>query len=248
MMPMIHALPFPDPAHCAASAHGGNKNHDVPLPIDYRLVVIGLSLFFLASALSHWDSLRESHRKSELLKAYRLRYKWRKADIPKLRELGVGKVAEPRINRIQAAGGGGRGVIRRFQSLDETLAGSIDRIATALFCPEAQRAARVRLLRRTPLWNNFAEAFYRAEYAEAKRAGLRSPFEEAERSVANRLGISTAVVRRACTQIRRERRVPNRPMSEEAVISRTEVETWLAGGIDLKTFWPAGSESPGSLE
>ena len=94
-----------------------------------------------------WGEKQNAHRRAALREAYRRRRHWRKADIPKLRALGVCPAADRRLQRIESAKSPGRGVIRSYSPLDETLTTGIAHLS-AFFDPATPPAKNSRCSRR----------------------------------------------------------------------------------------------------
>jgi hypothetical protein len=75
----------------------------------------------------------------------------------------------------------------------------------AAFQVKATRKERLFAIKYLVWWPHYVEAVYRGEYAIAKASGLRSPAEATEEKIANALCVSSAVVRKLCTKVRRLR-------------------------------------------
>ena len=182
-----------------------------------------------------WEEKQHAHRRAALLEAYRRRRHWRKADIPKLRALGVCSAADRRLQRIESAKSPGRGVIRSYSPLDETLTAGIAHLG-AYFDPATPPAKRLALLKKTrPWWPYVVEALYRGEYHARKSSRTKSPSEIAEQEVARHLGVSPAIVRKLCTAVRQERGAapPDCP-----AIPVAHFDAWLQKGGSI---WPEDS-------
>jgi hypothetical protein len=99
----------------------------------------------------------KSARRAQLLSVYRLRAKWRKADLAKLTALGVkhGKYRMQRISKL--ASQRGRGVLADPTPL-------ADRVELSkLLEPGMTPSQRRQILRATTWWSEFVEAAYRGE-------------------------------------------------------------------------------------
>jgi len=194
---------------------------------------VGLLLEDLPARINRWwGEKQNAHRRAALREAYRRRRHWRKADIPKLRALGVCPAADRRLQRIESAKSPGRGVIRSYSPLDETLTTGIAHLS-AFFDPATPPAKRLALLKKTrPWWPYVVEALYRGEYHARKSGQTKSPSEIAEQEVARRLGVSPAVVRKLCTAVRQERGAapPDCPP-----IPMAHFDVWLQKGGSI---WP----------
>ena len=84
------------------------------------LVVAGL----VFTRLKEWEAqLPTKHIRAARLAAYRVRHRWRKADGPKLREIGLSPVGERALQRAEAVRVRGRGVISRHRSHEVVMRG-----------------------------------------------------------------------------------------------------------------------------
>lgn len=196
------------------------------------LAIVVLIAFVVVYLLGGCEAARESHRKRALLKAYRRRQRWKKADVPRLRRLDVSDNAMRRIKRManDKLGGRGRGVVDDFEHLGEGFEAEAEKV-WALIGPTTPARERVRALRQTELLPDVAEALYRGEHALAKTAGQKSPAEAAEQRVAACLGLSQARVHKLCGKVRRNRRSSER-VKEPDPISVHEFELWsVTGGV-----------------
>jgi hypothetical protein len=170
-----------------------------------------------------------AHRRAALLRAYRRRKQWRKAYVRRLLNLGV---PMPRIQRVVAGRGRGRGVVQGYQPLGANLVIAA-RTVEALFSPTTLPHKRVALLKQTPWRPYVVEALYRAEYDAAKKTHEKSPASTAERSVARCLGMTEALVHKICGKVRQERNREDVPSDPPVRVD--EFETWKKNGGDLWT-------------
>lgn len=196
------------------------------------LVMVVLIAFVVLYFLGGCEAAREGHRKRALLKVYRRRHQWKKADLPRLRQLGVSDDATRRIERIanDKLGGRGRGVVDEFHPIGDGFEAEAEKV-WALIDPTASARDRVSALRQTELLPDVAEALYRGEHALARKAGQKSPAEVAEQRVAACLGLSQARVHKLCGKVRRNRR-SSEGAKEPDPLSVHEFESWSAtGGI-----------------
>ncbi len=175
---------------------------------------------------------QNGHRRAALLEAYRRRRHWRKADIAKLRALGVSPAADRRLQRIESAKSPGRGVIRSYSPLGETLMAGITHLR-AYYDPATPPGKRLAVLKKTrPWWPYIVEALYRGEYHARKSSQTKSPSEIAEHEVARRLRVSPSVVHKLCTAVRQERG-DARPDCQPIPMAHFDV--WLQKGGSI---WP----------
>lgn len=168
------------------------------------LVGLGLVIVAVANRLARWsEEAPKAHLRAAQLQAYRRRHQWRKADVSKLRALGVCQNAEKRLQRIERGKQRGRGVVQQYRPLDVLLNEAIDDLRF-LFATDTPPAARKAKLKGTLWWPHIVECLYRGEYASCKAQGWKAPSDEAERKVSEHLGISAAVVRKLCTSVRQQ--------------------------------------------
>lgn len=64
-----------------------------------------------------WERAHEGHRRAAILRAYKLRHRWRGGDRRRLEELGVSPIGRARFDRITAARRRDRPVVRPYLSL-----------------------------------------------------------------------------------------------------------------------------------
>ena len=77
--------------------------------------IVVLIVFVVLYLLSGCEAARHGHRKRSLLKAYRRRHQWKKAGIPRLRQLGFSDAS----NALQMTSWGrGRGVVDDFHPVE----------------------------------------------------------------------------------------------------------------------------------
>lgn len=145
-------------------------------------------------------AIDQVHERAKLLAAYRLRHRWKASDIAKLRQLNLSPVAERRIALLE---GLGRPVITHA-----TPASKFAQKAVAMMTvlnEQTSPSHRLASIKHTHWWPHYVEAIYRGEYEAIKAQGLGSPSEKVEEIIAENLGISSAVVRKICTKVRRIR-------------------------------------------
>lgn len=194
------------------------------------LAIVVLIAFVVLYLLGGCEAARESHRKRALLKAYRRRHRWKKADIPRLRRLGVSDDAMRLIERMASdkLGGRGRGVVDEFQAIGDGFEAEVEKV-WSLIDPTTSARERVSVLRQTELLPDVAEALYRGEHTLARKAGQKSPAEVAEQRVAACLGLSQARVHKLCGKVRHNRR-SSEAAKEPDPLSVHEFESWSATG------------------
>ena len=191
-------------------------------------IVLGVAIYH---ALKEWP---EKRRRAQLLAAYRERHSWKKGDLSRLRALDVNKWALRRMERLV---GRGRPVVPKARTLLEEIEDKLNDIVL-LFDRHTPSIGRRRALRNWPCWPEYVEALYRGEYFKAKESGVKSPSEEAERSVGRALGMSEAAVRKTCGGVRRKRAAcPDRP--NMPAITLAEFEGWFEADDGFLRHSPA---------
>jgi hypothetical protein len=151
-----------------------------------------------------WDRAQRAHHRQALREAYLRRREWRKADIPRLKVLGVNPSAQRRILALECRDGRGRGVVRCFRPLDEYLVDGFSTFAE-LMSSETPPAKRMALLKKSKIWPYIIFALYEFQHRLAKQSGKRAPSTHAEYIVAQQTGISEALVHKLCQKARRSR-------------------------------------------
>ena len=143
--------------------------------------------------------IEREHERAELLAVYRLRHRWKASDAPKLRKLKISPVAERRLANLS---GRGRPVIAANITPAAKFVQKALHLMTA-FKEETSPINRLSSIKKSHWWPHYVEAIYRGEYEALKAKGFSSASEGAEGRIANELGISSAVVRKLCTKIRK---------------------------------------------
>jgi hypothetical protein len=183
-----------------------------PAPIDLLAAAKGVGelVVSIAAAVENfvqmlrnaWHKAERAHHREALLQAYQRRHDWRKADVPKLRALGVNRAAQKRIAAIECKSGRGRGVVKRYRPLDDFLLdGAMGYVA--MLSPDTKPKERLTLLKKSKVWPYVVFALHRHQYGQTKQAGTPSPAEEAEHVVGEFTGISAAQVRKLCLKAKR---------------------------------------------
>lgn len=157
------------------------------------------------------------------------RRQWKVSDAQYLRALPRARIAPRRLTLLEASGQRGRPTVKPYAPLPHMLirwGKSVHTLVDAATLPHE----RLKVMKCTKLWPEFAEALYRGCYAEAKVEGIASPSANAEIQAAELLVISPALLRRICTGVRRNRRVEN--MSEPIIqaLSRATFARWKDTG------------------
>jgi hypothetical protein len=185
------------------------------------IVIIGVVIF------SHWEEWQKNHQRRARLDAYRRRHQWRKADVSRLLNLGVPRQRIERV--IDENKGRGRGVVQKYQSLEEIWMQAAEQFS-ALLSPDTPPKTRLQILKQTAAWRYVVEALYRGEHAAAKEAGLKSPSEQAELTVADCLGITNSHLHKICGAVRKERRFQNKTSEGETLLRIKAFEAWMKDG------------------
>lgn len=193
-----------------------------------RNVLFGLAIVIIAAVYVAYESLEAwaenlecKYHRGQLLAAYRRRRQWKKADIARLRSLGVNPVAQRRMERVT---GRGRPVVNP-RKLEEEIVEKLTAFQ-ALTDPHATPAQRKKAIRQWPWWPHYVEALYRGEYALAKERKVKGASVEAEIEVGRALGISAAKVHGICGVIRRKRK-QDPESANFLAITLAEYEAWL---------------------
>jgi hypothetical protein len=189
--------------------------------MDWVIVIIGVVIF------SHWEEWQKNHQRRARLDAYRRRHQWRKADVSRLLNLGVPRQRIERV--IDENKGRGRGVVQKYQSLEEMWMQAAEQFS-ALLSPDTPPKTRLKILKQTAAWRYVVEALYRGEHAAAKEARQKSPSERAELNVAACLGITDSQVHKLCGTVRNERKCQNKTSEGESVLRIQEFEDWMKDG------------------
>lgn len=146
------------------------------------------------------EHIEREHEKAKLLAAYRLRHRWKASDAGKLRQLKLSPAAERRVAQLD---GRGRPIVTHATSASNFVQKALHlMIALDVKASPRDRLAAIKI---THWWPHYVEAVYRGEYEAAKAEGLGSAAERTEVLIAEYLGISSAVVRKLCTRIRKLR-------------------------------------------
>ena len=190
----LAAIPSPAPIDLLAAAKGvGELVGSIAKAVEN----------FLQMLRDAWAKAERAHHRQALLQAYQRRHEWRKADVPKLRVLGVNPAAQKRIATIECSKSGrGRGVVKRYRPLDDFLLDGAMGYA-AMLSPDTKAKERLLLLKKSKVWPYVVFALHRHQYGLTKQAGMPSPAEEAEHIVAEFTGISAAQVRKLCLKAKR---------------------------------------------
>jgi hypothetical protein len=189
--------------------------------MSWVIVIIGVVIF------SHWEEWQKNHQRRARLDAYRRCHQWRKADVSRLLNLGVPRQRIERV--INENKGRGRGVVQKYQSLEEIWMQTAEQFS-ALLSPDTSPKRRLQILKQTAAWRYVVEALYRGEHAAAKEAGLKSPSEQAELTVADCLGITDSHLRKICGAVRNERRCRNKISEGETLLRIKAFEAWKKDG------------------
>jgi hypothetical protein len=190
--------------------------------------ILGVVVFLVfAYIMASWASWQKAHDRKARLAAYGRRTRWRKADVPRLVELGIPRHRIERI--IDGNKQRGRGVVPRYQSLDAMMMEMAEKFGV-LLAPQTPPHLRRATLKQTPLWPEVVEALYRGEYAAAKEDGMRAPSTHAEGLVAKCLGISDSSVRKTCGTVRKTRKLEGKTSDPGSLLRVSEFEAWTQDG------------------
>ncbi|WP_376100916.1 hypothetical protein ACE7GA_26730 (plasmid) [Roseomonas sp. CCTCC AB2023176] len=157
-----------------------------------------------------WERAHEGHRRAAILRAYKLRHRWRRGDRHRLEELGVSQIGRAHFDRITAARRRGRPVVTPYLPLAAAVCTTLETLV-ALGDRNTAPHIRRRLLRATPFWPHVVEAVYRGEYAGALARGVVTPSTHAEEETGRACGLAGDSVRKLATGVRRSRRETGDP-------------------------------------
>lgn len=146
------------------------------------------------------ELIDREHERAKLLAAYRLRHRWKASDAARLRQLKLSPVAERRVSQLN---GRGRPIVTHATPLSNFLQKALHSMKA--LDEKASPGDRLAAIKKMHWWPHYVEAVYRGEYKAAKAGGLGSAAETTEELIAKNLGISSAVVRKLCTKIRKMR-------------------------------------------
>lgn len=158
-----------------------------------------------------------------VLEALQRRRQWKVSDAQYLRTLPRARIAPRRLTLLEASGLRGRPTVKPYAPLPHMLihwGKNMRALVDAATLPHD----RLKVMKRTKLWPEFAEALYRGCYAEAKIENISSPSAAAENQAAELLVISPALLRHMHTGVRRNRRVEDR---SEPIIQALSQATFL---------------------
>ena len=177
------------------------------------------------------NSAERTHNRAALLRAYKRRHSWKKADIPRLLTLDLNDIARRRLERV--AGGRGRPVVSPHRPFAEVIEVTLTNLRT-MFDESTSPTDRLRMLRTTPWWAYVVEALYRGEHEFARENHLKSPSSVAEIAVGGALNTSPKSIRKICAEVRRKRR-DGTALPDSPAITVTEFEHWKKTGRFYKS-------------
>lgn len=157
-----------------------------------------------------WERADHGHRRAAILRAYRIRHRWRGGDRGRLEELGVSPTGHARFERLTATRRRGRPVVAPYLPLAAVMTTTIEKLA-ALGDRNTEPHLRRRLLTKTPFWSHVVEAVYRGEYERARSCGLAAPSTHAEEEAGRACGLAGDSVRKLAAGVRRHRRETGDP-------------------------------------
>jgi hypothetical protein len=202
-----------------------NSGSELTAQVGSGVILVGVVIL----AIRQWaENVERNYRRSQLLAAYRCRHSWKKSDIGRLRSLGVSKVAERRIAKLE---GTGRPVVPTPLSLEQFIETKLTTF-NALLDPTISPQVRRRAFRSWPWWKHHVEALYRGEHAVGKARGIKSPAMEAEITVGAALGISSASVHSICGEIRAMRKADFESANFKPMTLK-DYDEWMETGIRL---------------
>jgi len=183
--------------------------------------------YFVAAAAHAAARADRGHERSELLRLYKQRTKWKTADIGRLNTYRLNKGAYKRVAALASSRKLGPGATVPFQTWPEQMA-MASKYVMKLSDPQTGGVERLRLLRRHRSWYpQFVEMTYRGEYERLRHLGIPSPYEAAEQAVAEAFLISRASVHRFCVEVRKDF-AAGHTMSPGVTVA--ELEQWKQSG------------------
>lgn len=182
----------------------------------------------LANAASQTaQRVERSHERGELLRIYRRRRKWKKADIVRLETYDLNKAARKQVVELATARKLGRGAIKPFKTWSQHMKAVIQYFEK-LHDPTIKGNERLRLLRQHRSWYpQFVEMTYRGEYERLKRLGCSAAYDVAEQSVADAFFISRPTVHKLCVDARKRFAVGH---AKSPSITVAELGLWKQSG------------------
>lgn len=180
-----------------------------------------------AAALRAAERADISHERGELLRIYRQRRKWKKADISRLNTYRLNKAARRRVMALANSRSFGPGTTVPFQTWTEQIS-NVGQYFVKVFDPSTKSVERLRLLRRHASWYpQFIEMTYRGEYERLKQLGVSAAHDAAEQAVADAFLISREGVRKFCGAVRKDS-AAGHTMSTSITVA--ELEMWKQSG------------------
>lgn len=167
------------------------------------------------------------HERGQLLRLYRQRRQWKKADMGRLNTYRLNKAARKHVAVLATSRSFGPGATVPFQTWTQQMT-AVGKYFGQLFDPNIEGIERLRLLRRHSSWYpQFVEMTYRGEYERLKQLGGPAVHDAAEQIVADAYLISRASVRRFCVEVRKDF-AAGHSRSPSIVVS--ELEIWKQSG------------------
>ena len=166
------------------------------------LDAVGRAIAAVVILLILWKAFEQAERRYVRLvhwRIYRARRRWKASDRRHLQTYALTNAARLKLTRARGVGRPCVRPYKPFEVLCEEAFGDFGVICDASQPPHLQQQA----MKRLPCWPELLEALYRGEWAVARAAGRKSPHESAEFTLAAAFAISPALVRKTCTEARR---------------------------------------------
>jgi hypothetical protein len=149
------------------------------------------------------EQTENDYKRGSLLRLYRRRHSWKKADLARLQTYPLNKAARNLVSMLKASKRVGRGTAVAYQPIAERLV-LLGRFLKEMYDPATSPQRRLYMLKQTKWFPEFVEMTYRGEYQKLKRNGGRSVSARAEQAVANAYCISTSTLKQLCSSVRKD--------------------------------------------
>lgn len=172
------------------------------------------------------EKIEIDHKRGSLLRLYRRRHSWKKADLVRLQTYSLNNAARNLVLKLAASKRVGRGTTIAYEPIAGRLV-QVGRFLAELHDSATPPVRRLRMLKQTTWWPEFVEMTYRGEYQRLKKLGGRATSARAEQAVADAYCISTATVKQLCHSVRKD---PAARMAPNPPIEVADFEIWKVSG------------------
>jgi hypothetical protein len=201
-----------------------------PLLLAFRNFVVPLAEMvraFNRGVVAWARDMDRQYERRVRLNALRERHRWKVSDVARLRTYPNLRISPRRLERLRTSGKRGRPVVQPFVPLLHALKVWFAQ-SKALFDADTLPHIRLKALKNSRYWPEFAEALYRGCLAEVRTEGLLGASAKAEARAADVLLVSTASLRSLRTHVRR---VHDSGLESMPPLSRDEFRCWLRTGV-----------------